>query len=52
MGREALGLAERDRGGPERRERPGVALRIEVRLTKSNTPRPEEKRAEREVGST
>ena len=44
--------AERDRGGPERGKRSGPHLRIEVRFMKSSTPRPDEKRAERAVGST
>ena len=52
MALEPLGAGERDRGGAERAQRLGSHLRIEVRFMKSSTPRPEEKRAERAVGST
>ena len=38
--------------GRERGSASGPHLRIEVRFMKSSTPRPEEKRAERAVGST
>ena len=38
--------------GPNSANWSGPSLRIEVRLTKSSTERPEEKRAERAVGST
>ncbi len=38
--------------GPSARSCSGPHLRIEVRFMKSSTPRPEEKRAERAVGST
>ena len=49
---EPLGFPERDRRGRELAERLGVERRIEVRFMKSSTPSPEEKRAERAVGST
>ena len=49
---ESFGLPERDCRRPERASWSGPHFRIEVRLTKSSTPSPEEKRAERAVGST
>ena len=49
---EAFGVAERHGGGRERAQRSARSLRMEVRFMKSSTPRPEEKRAERAVGST
>ena len=45
-------FAERNGGGGKRPQGLGLHLRIEVRFMKSSTPRPEEKRAERAVGST
>jgi hypothetical protein len=52
MGVEPLGLGERDRGRRQRAQLVGPSFSIEVRFMKSSTPRPEEKRAERAVGST
>ncbi len=53
MGAEPLGLGERDRGrGRARAAAPARSCRIEVRFMKSSTERPDEKRAERAVGST
>ena len=52
MGVEPFGRAERDRGVAQRGNWSGPHLRIEVRFMKSSTPRPEENRAERAVGST
>ena len=49
---EAFRLAERDGGGSERGSCSGPHLRIDVRFMKSSTPSPDEKRAERAVGST
>ena len=53
MGVEPLGLAAaRSADGPSAASCSGPHLRIEVRFMKSSTPRPEENRAERAVGST
>ena len=50
---EAFRLGERDRRRRERaKARPRRASGCEVRFMKSSTERPEEKRAERAVGST
>ena len=50
---EAFGLGERDRRRPERAQAARArTCRIDVRFMKSSTARPEEKRAERAVGST
>ena len=52
MGLQALGLARTTADGPSAASDFASHLRIEVRLRKSSTPSPEEKRAEREVGNT
>ena len=53
MGIETLGLAERHRRRAKLRATdPGPHLSIDVRFMKSSTPRPDENRAERAVGST
>ena len=50
---EPFGPGERDRRGRElAAAAPAPSLRIEVRFMKSSTERPDEKRAERAVGST
>jgi len=53
VGVEPFGVAERDCGvGKRGATASGPHLRIEVRFMKSRTPSPEEKRADRAVGST
>ena len=49
---EPLGLGQRDRRRRQRRSCSGPSFRTEVRFMKSSTDRPDEKRAERAVGST
>ena len=52
MGIEAFGLPSVIAAGPNARNWSGPHFRIDVRFMKSSTPRPEENRAERAVGST
>ena len=47
-----LGLGQRQAAGPRAASDCGVQATSEVRFRKSETPRPPEKRAAREVGST
>ena len=49
---EPFGFGERHRRRPSAARLSGSHFRSEVRFMKSSTPRPEEKRAVRAVGST
>ena len=52
MGVEPFGMAKRHRRRPQRCSARASHLSSDVRFMKSRTPRPDEKRAERAVGST
>jgi hypothetical protein len=52
MGVEPFAFGKRDGGGRQRASWSAPSFSIEVRFMKSSTDRPEEKRAERAVGST
>ena len=52
MGLQPFGLASAMAADRARADCSGVHFRSEVRFMKSSTPRPEEKRADRAVGST